>query len=77
MADEAGAYGIETSLAQPVRISTDEKLDNELIGSSISFKRADGAGWSAPEAEAMFGECVRSSWLRYAQSHQLEGGPRG
>lgn len=73
--EERAAYGIKDAEANPVEIATDSNLIDEMIGSSIVFERqVDSQRWCAPEAEAIFTECVRSHWKSYAAAHQAKGG---
>jgi CRISPR-associated RAMP protein (TIGR02581 family) len=78
LGDARGGYGIEEGEAEALRITTNAVLTDELIGSSVVFDLQPGVqGWCAPEAEAIFSECVRSNWKRYAASHSAQGGHNG
>jgi CRISPR-associated protein Csm3 len=78
LGEDRGRYGIEETEVIPVQLATDSDLIDELIGSSIVFERQVGAqSWCAPEAEAIFRECVRFHWKNYAASHQGKGEQNG
>src|SRR6185503_19329076 len=77
LGDERTRYGVEDSEVNPVEIEANSNLSDELIGCSIVFERQASQNWSAPEAEAIFTECVRSHWKHYAAAHQMKGGANG
>jgi CRISPR-associated protein Csm3 len=72
---ERQSYGIGPSESEPVSISSNLNIIDDLIGSSMILERkADSAEWCSPEALELFSKCVREAWPAYRSAHRTGGG---
>ncbi len=78
LSETDGNYGLDAAEKTPAVVATKLNLIDDLIGSSIVFERQiDSVDWSAPEASALFSDCVKTAWSAYVKAHQAKGGQNG